>query len=432
MAGVLCQSGFWPGMVTTIHNGIDPLTTVSADRVARIRQDLGIAPNALVIGTAGRLVPVKGQADLVRAVALLKPRVPHVRLLVAGAGPLHGELVDAAARLGIVDTCVFTGHRADVRDLISAMDIFALPSLSEGIPMALLEAMSLGVPVVATRVGGIPEVIQHRFSGLLAPPGDAHALAEACHELARYPDWADEIGAAGQRVVREEYTRERAGRALLDTYRSLVRVGRAKRAASTRTPRGGRRLGHRIFGYPSRLIGRAVQRERMRQIRRDPAELSAALRSARSVLVVCHGNIIRSAFAAELLRQSLKPGVTVSVRSAGLAATPGRPAHPNAIAIAATRQVALDRHVSSPLAAELVDASDVIFVMEVSHLVELSARFPAARAKTFLMTCLAPAVGLEIPDPVNGELPVFQSCFAHLSDAVAPVAQLLSEAVVCR
>jgi protein-tyrosine-phosphatase len=74
----------------------------------------------------------------------------------------------------------------------------------------------------------------------------------------------------------------------------------------------------------------------------------------------------------------------------------------------------------------------VIFVMEVSHLVELSSRFPAARAKTFLLTCLAPEVRLEIPDPVNGELPVFHSCFSHLNDAVAPVARLLSEAVVCR
>ena len=106
-----------------------------------------------------------------------------------------------AGRLGIDQTCIFTGHRADVHHLLAAMDVFALPSLSEGIPMALLEAMSLGVPVVATRVGGIPEVIRDRVTGLLVPAGDDRALAEACLQLARYPDWAAEIGAAG-RVVR--------------------------------------------------------------------------------------------------------------------------------------------------------------------------------------------------------------------------------------
>jgi glycosyltransferase involved in cell wall biosynthesis/protein-tyrosine-phosphatase len=426
LADSLRRSGFWPGMITAIHNGTAPIPPVPAEVRAAIRTELKIPADALVIGTVGRLVPVKGHVDLIRAIALALPRMPHAKLVIAGDGPLLGELTAMVGRLGIDQTCIFTGHRADVHHLLAAMDVFVLPSLSEGIPMALLEAMSLGVPVVATRVGGIPEVVRDRVTGLLVPAGDDRALAEACLQLARYPDWAAEIGAAGQVFVSEEYTQERAGRALADTYRSLCR------ARSSHRPHTSIATGvERVVGYPRRVISRAVERERMRQLRRDPSELTRALRSARRLLIVCHGNIIRSAYAAALLERDLaRSGITV--RSAGLAAIAGRPSHQHAVALARDTAIDLSRHAASPLSPEAIRDADVIFVMDVAQLVELAARFPDARGKAYLLSCLAPASRLDIRDPVDGDLDIFRACFAHIDEAVAPIARVLAEAPLCQ
>jgi glycosyltransferase involved in cell wall biosynthesis len=262
-ADSLRRSGFWPAWSrrsTTARRRFRPCRP----RSAAIRSELKIPADALVIGTVGCLVPVKGHVDLIRAIALALPRMPHAKLVIAGDGPLLGDLKAMVGRLGSTRPA---SSRATVPTchLLAAMDVFALPSLSEGIPMALLGAMSLGVPVVATRVGGIPEVIRDRVTGLLVPAGDDRALAEACLQLARYPDWAAEIGAAGQVFVSEEYTQERAGRALADTYRSLCR------ARSSRRPHTSIATGvERVVGYPRRVISRAVERERMRQLRRDP------------------------------------------------------------------------------------------------------------------------------------------------------------------
>src|SRR6185295_17519355 len=127
---------------------------------------------------------------------------------------------------------------------------------------------------------------------------------------------------------------------------------------------------------------------------RDPTEFMRALQKARSVLVVCHGNIIRSPFAAGLIQRGLGPGLSVSVRSAGLAAVPGCASHPNAIATAADRRVDLSRHVASRLTASAVRESDVILVMDVPQLVQTVALVPEARAKTFLLSSLAPGAPL--------------------------------------
>jgi glycosyltransferase involved in cell wall biosynthesis len=115
-----------------------------------------------------------------------------------------------------------------VFDLMAAMDVFVLPSLNEGIPMALLEAMALGTPVVAAAVGGIPEVIQHRVNGLLVPAGDDRALADACLELAAHPDWACSLGVQANRTIAEGFSRDRSGEALLLAYRGLALVSRGR------------------------------------------------------------------------------------------------------------------------------------------------------------------------------------------------------------
>jgi glycosyltransferase involved in cell wall biosynthesis len=222
MAEGLRESGFRPTMVTYIHNGVDVRQVRATRRREDVRRELGIDPDVLLIGTAGRLSPVKGQAGLLRAGARILQSGKPAKFLIVGDGPLGSQLLSTAAELGIDDACHLIGPRSDVFDLIAAMDIFVLPSLNEGIPMALLEAMTLGTPVVAAAVGGIPEVIQHRVNGLLVPSGDDQGLADACLELAAKPQWAQTLAAQASRTIAEGFSHERNGEALLYAYRGIA------------------------------------------------------------------------------------------------------------------------------------------------------------------------------------------------------------------
>jgi low molecular weight protein-tyrosine phosphatase len=154
--------------------------------------------------------------------------------------------------------------------------------------------------------------------------------------------------------------------------------------------------------------------------------LREALRSARQVLVVCHGNIIRSPFAQRLLAQKLDDGCTVRIVSCGLQARPGMPPPAPATLAAAGFQVDLSTHAARPLGAGDVASSDVIFVMDVAQLREMQRRHPAARGKTFLLTSLAPDWPLEVRDPFAQHDSVFYAAYEHIAASVAPIARLLS------
>jgi len=181
-----------------------------------------------------------------------------------------------------------------------------------------------------------------------------------------------------------------------------------------------------VVEYGVRKTRHAIERWQMHRVRRSPLALMNALRAGKHILVVCHGNIIRSPFAANLLAQALGEKAPVSIASAGLEAMPGRPPHPTALATAAARRVDLSSHAASRLELALVAKSDVIFVMEIPQLLALRRRFPEARAKTFLLSCLAPDTPLEIRDPVDGNESVFEACFDHITRAVHPVIGVLS------
>jgi protein-tyrosine-phosphatase len=180
-------------------------------------------------------------------------------------------------------------------------------------------------------------------------------------------------------------------------------------------------------GYARRTFEDAIERNRMRRVRRDTSPLVMRLRRARCILIVCHGNIIRSAFAARIVAEAVGEG-SIVITSAGLEAVSGGPAHPLAIATAGERGVDLTHHVSSRIATQHVEAADVILVMDVRQLVTLRRRFPHAGSKTFLLTCLAPTGPLEIRDPVYGDAPQFQTCFDDIACAVRPIVATLSEA----
>ena len=184
----------------------------------------------------------------------------------------------------------------------------------------------------------------------------------------------------------------------------------------------------RVADYLAHTLACAAARRQMNGIRRDPSRLTNVLRRAKSALIVCQGNIIRSPFAARLLQRELGATAAISISSAGLEAIPGRPPHATALHMASTWRVDLAGHSARPVAPEAVADSDVIFVMDIPQLVQLRKRFPEARARTFLMTCLAPSTPLQIDDPVFGDESAFEACFNHISSAAGPIVRALSEA----
>ncbi len=209
--------------VQVIPNGVPLDEKASESRISALRSRLGLNHHNQIVGTVGSLYPVKGQGYLIDAAREVLHRFPHAVFLIVGRGRLLEELEAHAARLGIASHVRFLGHCEDVRDLLSVCDIFVLPSLSEGMPLALLEAMAAGVPAVATRVGGVGEVIEDRKTGLLVPPGDSHALADGMMTLLENWPLARELGEAARQMVASRFSLTGMVQAYQDIYSELTR-----------------------------------------------------------------------------------------------------------------------------------------------------------------------------------------------------------------
>src|SRR6185436_10655697 len=228
---------------------------------------------------------------------------------------------------------------------------------------------------------------------------------------------AARLGAAARRAVEAQFSHEHNGRALLDLYREVVRTSRHRRVGPIALVWAPIR---RVVASIRRRAQYAIEWHRVRALRRHPARLTALLRSSTRILVVCHGTIIRSPFAARLIAQAIGDGQSRSIVSAGLEAEAGRPSHPTAVLTAAPRCVDLSNHTAARVVPEMVASADAIFVMDVPQLVIMRRRFPAARDKTFLLTCLAGAP-LDVRDPVDGDVAVFHDCYEHIARAVRPI-----------
>ncbi|NOT23882.1 MAG: glycosyltransferase [Nitrospiraceae bacterium] len=165
----------------------------------------GCPPDALVVGSVGWLTDIKGHEYLIAAIAKLKQDFPPLHLVIVGSGDRHDALLQQAESAGLRAAVHLLGHRDDIEACLAGMDLFVLPSLNEGMGRALIEAMAAGLPVIASRVGGIPAVISHEQTGLLVPPGDIGALAVALRRLLAQPKWAAQLGAAASRSVDSRY-----------------------------------------------------------------------------------------------------------------------------------------------------------------------------------------------------------------------------------
>ena len=212
-----------PGQYVTIPSGVDTeaLRARAPERGAA-REALGLPPGAPVVVGIGRLVPVKGFDVLVGSISTVAARVPAVRVLLVGDGPDRPALEARARALGVSGSLAITGAAADVVPYIAAADVVAAPSRNEGMGRVLVEALALGVPVVATRVGGIPSVLDGGRYGVLVPPDDPPALAQALIGLLSDPGRRATLGQAG-RARAAEFTVEVMTTRLADLYRSLAR-----------------------------------------------------------------------------------------------------------------------------------------------------------------------------------------------------------------
>ncbi len=208
--------------VTCIRNGIDlEGKLIQTDRW-RTRKDLGIDSETCLIGTVGRLTPVKGIPYLLEAASVLLRQGAKVKILVVGEGSIRQDLTAQTRSLGITDHVVFLGHREDTDALLQALDIFVLPSLSEGVPMALLEAMAAARAVVASRVGGIPEIIEDGFEGHLVEPMDVKGLVERCRRLIESPDVARKMGEQGRKRVERDFSATTMADRVASVYKELL------------------------------------------------------------------------------------------------------------------------------------------------------------------------------------------------------------------
>jgi glycosyltransferase involved in cell wall biosynthesis len=200
---VLLEDGLAPERIITVPSGIDLERLREAGDPEPRRRELGIPGEALVVGMVAALAPHKDHRTFLRAAAEVNKILPAVHFLIVGEGQLEAELKELSRSLGLSREVVFTGFRDDVLALIRMFDIFVLSSYLEGMGTSLLDAMGLGRPIVATRTGGIPEVVRDEENGLLVPARQPEKLAAAIARLAQDKPLRDRLGARGMDVVKD-------------------------------------------------------------------------------------------------------------------------------------------------------------------------------------------------------------------------------------
>jgi glycosyltransferase involved in cell wall biosynthesis len=211
-----------PRKMVVIGNGVDPGLAAAAPGRTEARRRLGLPPFDPVLGTLGRLAPQKGSLDLLRALpAVLRAR-PGAGLVFAGDGPLRAPLEREARALGIADRVAFLGFRRDPATVLAALDLFLFPSLWEGLPQALLEAMAIGVPVVAARAVGVAGLVRDGDTGLLVAPGEPESLASAALRLLADPGLASRLAARARETVLAEHTLAAVAERTDRLYRRLL------------------------------------------------------------------------------------------------------------------------------------------------------------------------------------------------------------------
>jgi len=220
---MLIGDGVPAARTMTVYDGVDLEHIAAAPRLD-VHAELWLPRGAPVVGNVAALVPHKGHRYLIKAAATVARQVPEARFVILGTGKLEAALRTQIKALHLERHVLLAGFRPDVLSLQKGFDLFAMSSVTEGLGTVLLDAMAIGQAIVATRAGGIPEVVAHDQTGLLVPPYDADALAAAIVLLLSDADRRAELGEAGRERVRASFSVERMVQATLDAYGRLADI----------------------------------------------------------------------------------------------------------------------------------------------------------------------------------------------------------------
>jgi len=223
----LIKQGLPRPKVTVIPNGVETAGYANGSSSKRARKTLGLNGSEAVVGCVARLCPVKGQRELILAAAKVCEVMPTVKFVFIGedlefGGAYRKQLQDLSAALGLSGLVVFTGYQADAVALMAGFDVFVLPSHAEGLPLTILEAMAAERPVIATPVGGVPELVIDGTTGVLVPPGDCEALADAMITLLADKEKARTMGLAGRQRVEKEFALRDVTARILAVYAEVA------------------------------------------------------------------------------------------------------------------------------------------------------------------------------------------------------------------
>ena len=217
----LTGKGIHAGNIRLIYNAVEPDDAAGRPDDGEVKKRHRIAPGRKVIGVIGRLNPEKGQLIFLKALRSVIARQPAVTALLIGDGQDRSSLEQYCERNGLTDHVIFTGYQEEIAPYYRALDLLVLPSLSEGLPNTVLEAMTFGVPVLASRVGGVPEIID-TGNGVLVPPGDPDVLAERMTELLGDDRRRTAIGARGRSALYPRFSPDDRARRIVALYEELL------------------------------------------------------------------------------------------------------------------------------------------------------------------------------------------------------------------
>jgi len=218
--------------IVKIYNGIEieeynPDLKEARRKKLEVRRKLGLKDDMLVIGAIGRLVWQKGFEYLIQAIPKVIEVFPETRFLIVGEGPMRRKLEELGEKFQVKDNIIFAGFRSDVKEILESIDLLAMPSLLEGLPMVLLEGMAMSKPIVATRIEGITEVLEDGKTGLLVPAQDPHALAEAITEILNNKTKANLLGQNARKIAEEKFSVKKMVEQLEWVYEKLLNEKRS-------------------------------------------------------------------------------------------------------------------------------------------------------------------------------------------------------------
>ncbi|HWV63611.1 MAG TPA: glycosyltransferase [Oxalicibacterium sp.] len=219
---VLLDEGLKPQKATCVRSAVDAEPYLHAVDRAAFLHEFGLPPQAIVVGMVAQLIPRKGHRYLIAAVAALREHYPDLCVLFFGRGPLQAELENEIAQAGLADVIRLAGFRNDLPQWLGGLDILAHPADMEGLGVSLLQASAAGVPIITSRAGGLPEAVADNVSGLLIPPGDVAALAQALRRLLDDAGLRRQMGEAGRARILAEFSIDAMVEGNLAVYRQVL------------------------------------------------------------------------------------------------------------------------------------------------------------------------------------------------------------------